>query len=64
MWVYMKSIEDHNYIYTVGYYYPHHYAAEGTTVPKWHAIKDFKDEWGARQLVHYLNGGQMDDAAN
>jgi hypothetical protein len=43
-------------LYVVGYYAPYE---KGNPVPVWQAIADCGKEEDARELVHYLNGGDI-----
>lgn len=55
-WVYRKMHEGGHVLYVVGYYAPYE---KGNPVPVWQAIADCGKEEDARELVHYLNGGDI-----
>jgi hypothetical protein len=55
MWVYRRSRDGNNYLFTVGYWVPASGSDDGGTV--WESVQDFNNENEARALVHYLNGG-------
>lgn len=50
MHTYVKNREENTYIYTVGFY-----SHDG-----FHTLEDFGNEEEARELVHFLNGGNKD----
>jgi hypothetical protein len=54
--VYKKTKEEGNWLYTVGYYYPH-MIHDGSVDYRWVPLEDSSDEGEARALVNYLNGG-------
>jgi hypothetical protein len=58
MWVYLKSREDGQNIFTVGFFYNRYYAGEEKVLPVFEPAEDFNTEAEARKLVHYLNGGK------
>jgi hypothetical protein len=51
MWIYLRTKEEHNWLYTVGFYKPN-----GEFV----SVEDTSLEGDARYLVHYLNGGSRE----
>jgi hypothetical protein len=53
--VYRRVRDGDNWLYTVGYYYPHQYE-EGLDW-EWIPLEDTSREDEARALVNYLNGG-------
>jgi len=48
MWVYLKSRDPGELLYTVGFYKP-----DGS----WEAVEDFVTQGEAMMMVSYLNGG-------
>ena len=57
MYVCRKHKEDGNWLYTVGYYYPH-MLQDGSVDWRWVPEEDTSREDEARALVNYLNGGE------
>jgi hypothetical protein len=50
-WVYRKIAEGGSFICEVGYYAPN---------SLWVSVQTFEEEEHARELVHYLNGGEIE----
>jgi len=55
-WIYLKSKDGGNYLYTVGFYVPKTYD-DGATEYSFNPVADFSKEFDARELVNFLNGG-------
>lgn len=60
MWVYQKRIGTVGEQWEVGFYSPHSGSLGGVTIgSEWNPIITYPldNEAGARQMVHFLNGG-------